>query len=70
MNNTLSPQMKAGQKLRALIEENFSSQEEFAYEYGADLRTISRYINSGINKIDIIQGLADWFGIQFADFFA
>ena len=62
--------MKAGHKLRALIEENFSSQEEFAYEYGADLRTISRYINSGINKIDIIQGLADWFGIPFADFFA
>lgn len=61
--------MKAGQKLRALIEENFSSQEDFAFEYGADIRTISRYINNGINKIDVIQSLADWFGISFADFF-
>ncbi len=67
--NNLSPQMKAGQKLRALIEENFSSQEDFAFEYGADIRTISRYINNGINKIDVIQSLADWFGISFADFF-
>lgn len=66
----LSPQMKAGQKLRALIVENYSSQEEFADDYGADIRTISRYVNNGINKVDIIQDFADWFGIEFSDFFA
>lgn len=65
----LSPQMLAGNKLRKLIAENFDSQEDFAYEFGIDVRTVSRYINNGINKLDIIQELADWFGIEIMDFF-
>ena len=69
MKETLSPQLKAGRALRRLIEENFSSQEEFAYEYGADIRTISRYINNGINKIDVIQELAERFDVPFEYFF-
>lgn len=69
MNEALSPQIKAGRTLRRLIEENFSSQEEFAYEYGADIRTISRYINNGINKIDVIQELAERFDVPFEYFF-
>ena len=40
----------AGEVLRRLIKENYSSQEEFAFEFGADVRTISRYINNGITK--------------------
>jgi hypothetical protein len=56
--NELSPQKTAGQVLRRLIQENYSSQEEFAYDYGTDIRTVSRYINDGINKINIIQELA------------
>ena len=67
--NTLSPQQKAGATLRRLIAENYSSQEEFAFEYGTDVRTVSRYINNGINKIDVIQELAAFFDISFADFF-
>ncbi len=66
--NNLSPQMKAGQKLRILIAENCSSQEKFAFDYGADVRTINRYINEGINKLDVIQSLADYFGISFEEF--
>jgi len=69
MKEALSPQLKAGRTLRRLIEENFSSQEEFAYEYGADIRTISRYINNGINKIDVIQELAERFDVPFEYFF-
>ena len=69
MKEALSPQLKAGRALRRLIEENFSSQEEFAYEYGADIRTISRYINNGINKIDVIQELAERFDVPFEYFF-
>ncbi len=65
----LSPQMLAGNKLRKLIAENFDSQEDFAYEFGIDVRTVSRYINNGINKLDILQELADWFGIEIMDFF-
>jgi len=69
MNGTLSPQLKAGAVLRQLIAENYPSQEEFAYDYGADIRTISRYINNGINKIDVIQELADFFDVPFEFFF-
>ncbi len=65
----LSPERMAGEALRKLIQENYSSQEDFAYEYGADLRTISRYINNGINKVSVIQELADFFGVSFTDFF-
>lgn len=69
--SNLSPRMKAGQKLRALIAESerCKSQEDFAEQYGADVRTISRYINNGIKDVDLIQDLADWFGVEFADFF-
>lgn len=65
----LSPQQIAGKKLRYLIQENYPSQEEFAFEYGTDIRTVSRYINIGINKVATIQELADFFGISFLDFF-
>ena len=61
--------MVAGKTLRRLIEENYATQEDFAYDYGTDLRTVSRYINQGINKLDIIQELADFFNLTFTDFF-
>jgi len=65
----LSPQQIAGQNLRRLIQENYPSQEEFSYDYGLELRTVSRYINNGINKIDAIQQLADFFKVEFIEFF-
>ncbi len=65
----LSPQQIAGKNLRRLIQDNFASQEDFAYEYGLELRTVSRYINNGINKIDAIQQLANFFKVDFIEFF-
>ena len=65
----LSYALMAGQTLKRLIKENYPSQEEFAYDYGADIRTISRYINNGINKIDVIQELAEFFYVPFYFFF-
>lgn len=65
----LSPQKIAGEILRLLIRQNYPSQEEFAYDFGTDIRTISRYINNGINKLDVIQELADFFHVEFVDFF-
>jgi len=67
--NEMDAAKLAGRTLRRLIEENYPSQEEFADRYGADVRTINRYINNGINKIDAIQQLADHFKISFLDFF-
>lgn len=58
----------AGEVLRRLISENYSSQEEFAFEFGTDIRTVSRYINSGITKIHTLQELALFFDIGIKDF--
>ena len=58
----------AGEVLRQLIKENFPSQEEFAYEYHADIRTINRYINEGIGKVRTLQELAIFFGISMKEF--
>ena len=52
----LTPQLKAGQKLRELIARDFESQEDFAFAYGCDVRTVSRYVNQGIEK-GINQGI-------------
>ena len=63
-------QLQAGQYLKRLIQENYESQEDFAYDFGTDIRTVSRYVNKGINKISTIQELAEFFGVRFQDFFS
>jgi len=59
---------RAGEVLRKLIQENYASQEEFAYDFGTDIRTVSRYVNNGINKISILQELAVFFHVDIVDF--
>lgn len=59
---------RAGEVLRRLIQEKYSSQEEFAYDFGTDIRTVSRYVNKGINKINILQELAVFFHVDIVDF--
>ena len=66
----MSPSQIAGKTLRRLIQENYSSQEEFALDYGLEIRTVSRYVNSGINKVDTIQELASFFNVSFVEFFS
>lgn len=58
----------AGSVLRRLIGEYYPSQEEFAYEFGTDLRTVSRYVNSGITKIPTLQELAIFFNVSIKEF--
>ena len=65
----LTPQKCAGEVLRKLILENYPSQEEFAFDFGTDIRTVSRYINNGINKINTVQELAEFFQVDFTYFF-
>ena len=67
--NKMTPQRIAGNTLRRLIQENYESQEEFAWDYGMDIRSVSRYINNGINKIDTVQELANFFNMDFMMFF-
>lgn len=61
--------LKAGIVLRRLIQDNYSSQEEFAYDFNTDIRTVSRYVNNGINKVSVIQELAEFFNVDFTEFF-
>ena len=61
--------LRVGQKLRELINQNYRTQEDFAYDFGADLRTINRYINEGINKLNVIQELAEYFSVDIKYFF-
>lgn len=61
--------LRAGQKLRELINQNYRTQEDFAYDFGADLRTVNRYVNEGINKLNVIQELAEYFGVDIKYFF-
>ncbi len=65
----LSYALIAGQNLKQLIKENYGTQEDFAYDYGVEIRTISRYVNQGINKIDVLQELAEFFDVPFEYFF-
>jgi len=65
----LPASQKAGRVLRELIRQHYSSQEEFAYDYGLELRTVSRYINQGISKVDVVQELANFFAVDFSYFF-
>lgn len=65
----ISPQQIAGKVLRNLVQQHYSTQEAFTLDYGMDIRTLSRYINNGINKIDVIQELAEFFNIEFTAFF-
>ena len=65
----ISYSLIAGQKLKQLIKENYASQEDFAWDYGTEIRTVSRYCNEGINKIIVIQELAEVFNVDFKFFF-
>lgn len=65
----MTMQQRAGAYLKKLIQENYASQEEFAYDFGTDIRTVSRYVNSGINRISTVQELAEFFDVSAVSFF-
>ena len=65
----LPPRQIAGEVLRYLVQQHYETQEQFAMDFGMDIRTLSRYINNGINKVDVLQELAEFFNIEFTAFF-
>lgn len=55
----------AGANLKRLIKESeYRTQEEFAFKFGTDVRTVGRWINKGIKNLDTVQEIADFFGID------
>ncbi len=69
MSESLSPWEIAGKVLRRLIKENYKTQEEFALDFGTELRNVSRYVNGGIGSLKTIQQLAMFFRVDFRYFF-
>ena len=59
-----------GNNLRRFLKETHMTQQSFADDYGLELRTVSRWINEEkLTNIMDIQKLADYFGVDFFDFF-
>ena len=58
----------AGKALKKILNTNNISQQSFAYDYGCDIRTVSRYVNNGITKIQDIEDIAYYFNIDFLEF--
>ncbi len=58
----------AGKALKKILNDNKISQQDFAFDYGCDIRTVSRYVNKGITKIQDIEDIAYYFDIELFDF--
>jgi len=61
----------AGANLKRLIKNSkYKTQEEFAFEFCTDVRTVGRWVNKGIKNLDTIQQIAAFFGIDALAFFS
>ena len=54
---------------RAIALSEYKTQEEFAYEYGTDIRNVSRWVNIGLNKIDTAEEIANFLGVNVINLF-
>ena len=49
---------------RAIKRSEWRTQERFAEAFGAEVRTVGRWCNEGIDKLSLIQQIADFLGID------
>lgn len=55
----------AGDNVKRIIRESeYQTQEKFAYFFGAEIRTVSRWLNSGIKNLDTLQEIAEFLNID------
>ena len=58
----------AGENLKRLIKQTrYKTQEEFAFAFGAETRTLSRWLNQGIKDIDTLEQLANFISVNVVD---
>lgn len=69
MKNEYKPLSKiAGENLKCLIKETkYRTQEEFAYAFGVETRTLSRWLNQGVKDIDTLEQLANFLSVDITD---
>ena len=61
----------AGTNLKRLIKNSeYKTQDEFAYEFGTDVRTVGRWVNKGIKNLDTLQQIAMFFDVDVLTFFS
>lgn len=54
-----------GANLKRYIKQSqWKTQEAFAYAFGAEVRTVGRWCNNGVDKLSLIQQIADFLGID------
>ena len=56
-----------GQKIKFLIKSYGKTQEEFAYEFGCDPKTIRNWIRNGVDSITTTKQLAAVFGMSWKE---
>lgn len=49
---------------RAIKESKWKTQEKFAEAFGAEVRTVGRWCNQGIDKLSLVQQIADFLEID------
>lgn len=61
----------AGANLKRLIKNSkYKTQDEFAYEFGTDVRTVGRWVNKGIKNLDTLQQIAVFLDVDVLTFFS
>ena len=53
-----------GTNLKRLLKEWGKTQEDFADEFGADVRTVRRWVKSGVDKLSLVQQIAEYFNVD------
>lgn len=54
-----------GENLKRLIKESaFRTQEEFACQFGTDVRTVCRWVNQGVYSLATVEQLAAFFKVD------
>lgn len=58
----------AGLALKYYIKQNYPSQQAFADDFGTDLRTVNRYVTTGISKMPTIEEVSAFFHTDLLEF--
>ncbi len=55
----------AGDNVKRIIKNSdFETQENFAFAFGAEIRTVSRWLNNGIKNLDTLQEIAEFLEVD------
>lgn len=49
---------------REIRQSRYRTQEEFAFEFGAEIRTVSRWVNGGLKNVDTIEEIEEFLEIE------